>query len=518
MKKFIIGASFLLLSLLAVPGAAQTILPPVNLTAASTDCSVANSCFLVTPPPGWIVLSFQLTGTFSETIQVEGIGGDITGTTWTSVLASSAGAGTSATTISAVGSYSIVNTGFTAIRLRVSTYTSGTATATATLGRSAPSSSVSVSGSNPAAGSTGSAVPSSASYDAANISGTLTGLTAHAQGATSKAQDVCVTDSSGNCITSFGGGTEYTNGGAVASGSLIGKSIFGYDGTNVRAANTDSSGHFNVNFQQYTPNGDGGLPVHLINGGSGGTSLADRGAVTVGSTLATPASGLYESSPTTCTTGTACLAGLTVNRELKIALTAMTASIPAGSNTIGGVNFAQYTPNGDGGLPIHVVNGQATGADNSTNSTTKAPVLPCTASSTDPSWTTTNQVPCSVTLAGYQRALTSPAGGIPVIEAALSTTVQTVVASGPHVLTLVSCSNANQTATNFAYVQVFDVSGTVTLGSTAPNIFFYVGANSPGGSNQINATFTNAIKVAATTTATGSSAPATALDCTFIYR
>lgn len=181
------------------------------------------------------------------------------------------------------------------------------------------------------------------------------------------------------------------------------------------------------------------------------------------------------------------------------------------------VAFSQYTPNGDGGLPVHLINGSPTAADNSSNSINKVPVLPCTAATSDPLWTTGNQEPCSVTLAGYERVSMTPAGGTPVFQAALSTTVQTVV-SGAHVLTAVSCANANQTATNFAYVQIFDVSGTVTLGTTVPNQSYFVPANSPGGGTGLNVAFANAIKVAATTTASGSAAPATSLDCSFVYR
>jgi hypothetical protein len=76
-----------------------------------------------------------------------------------------------------------------------------------------------------------------------------------------------------------------------------------------------------------------------------------------------------------------------------------------------------------------------------------------------------------------------------------------------------------------AYVQVFDAAsaGAITLGSTVPTLSFGLPAASslPGGgnlewSNGIH--FANGIQVAATTTATGSSAPSTAVDCNFAFK
>lgn len=54
-----------------------------------------------------------------------------------------------------------------------------------------------------------------------------------------------VVDASGNQITSFGGGTQYTNGAAQATPT--GTVALGYDGANVRALSTDTSGNQNVN-------------------------------------------------------------------------------------------------------------------------------------------------------------------------------------------------------------------------------------------------------------------------------
>lgn len=103
----------------------------------------------------------------------------------------------------------------------------------------------------------------------------------------------------------------------------------------------------------------------------------------------------------------------------------------------------------------------------------------------------------------------------PILANALSTSVTTVVGSAARLMSYY-CSNPN---TSKEYVQFFDISGAVTLGTSVPKWSIAVPPND-GAANltRIDLNFANAIKVAATTTATGSSAPATALDCNFGYR
>ena len=102
------------------------------------------------------------------------------------------------------------------------------------------------------------------------------------------------------------------------------------------------------------------------------------------------------------------------------------------------------------------------------------------------------------------------------LQNALSTTVKTVKASASGSLYGVHCLT-----TVVSYIQIFDVatSGGVTLGTTTPNLSLGGPAN---GLIQHDWTapigFSNGIQVAATTTATGSSAPATAADCNFIFK
>lgn len=106
-------------------------------------------------------------------------------------------------------------------------------------------------------------------------------------------------------------------------------------------------------------------------------------------------------------------------------------------------------------------------------------------------------------------------GWTPKLLNALSTTVTTVKASSGK-LGFVGCFNPNSLV---AYMQVFDTSGTVTLGTTTPvlSLPIYPGTNPQVQDMGFGTNFANAIKVAATTTATGSTAPTTSLDCNAGY-
>lgn len=70
-----------------------------------------------------------------------------------------------------------------------------------------------------------------------------------------------------------------------------------------------------------------------------------------------------------------------------------------------------------------------------------------------------------------------------------------------------------------AYVQVFDANAAVTLGTTRPDVLIPIppssGANIEFGKG---VAFASGIRVAATTTASGSTAPGTGLDCTFFFK
>lgn len=110
-------------------------------------------------------------------------------------------------------------------------------------------------------------------------------------------------------------------------------------------------------------------------------------------------------------------------------------------------------------------------------------------------------------------------GWQPKLLAGLTTTVTSVKSSNAGQLGQLYCYNPNASA---AYIQVFDVAKAsgVTLGTTVPVASFGFAATT--GASVLNLTalgihFANGIQVAATTTATGLTAPSTALDCSAAY-
>lgn len=115
---------------------------------------------------------------------------------------------------------------------------------------------------------------------------------------------VAIVDGDGTQITSFGGGTQYTEGGTDAS--ITGTAILWEDTSDtlrpVSAAKP--------------------LPVEIVAGaGSGGTAAADDADFTAGTTSGTPVMGAYQSTPTAVTDGDMGIIGITANREVKVSVT-----------------------------------------------------------------------------------------------------------------------------------------------------------------------------------------------------
>lgn len=99
---------------------------------------------------------------------------------------------------------------------------------------------------------------------------------------------------------------------------------------------------------------------------------------------------------------------------------------------------------------------------------------------------------------------------IPKAAPALTNTA-VVLKPAAGVLQWVNCGNANAA---IEYVQVFDVAGTVTVGTT-PNTLALAIPPSTAVSLLLPAQTFNGIQVAATTTPGGSTAPGAALVCNF---
>lgn len=99
---------------------------------------------------------------------------------------------------------------------------------------------------------------------------------------------------------------------------------------------------------------------------------------------------------------------------------------------------------------------------------------------------------------------------------AMSTTVKAVKASAGQLYSY-HCYNPAAAAT---YIQIFNTaSGSVVLGTTTPVLSLGIPAGGAGNLEWPNGlAFSTAISAAATTTATGLTAPATAADCNFTYK
>jgi len=94
---------------------------------------------------------------------------------------------------------------------------------------------------------------------------TASDVTSTASGANHQAVDVIIYDTSGNAITSFGGGTQFADG--AARGTATGTLMMVDDGTNIQSASGDSTGKLNVNAIQSTAAAlSGAWPVKVTDG------------------------------------------------------------------------------------------------------------------------------------------------------------------------------------------------------------------------------------------------------------
>lgn len=113
-------------------------------------------------------------------------------------------------------------------------------------------------------------------------------------------------------------------------------------------------------------------------------------------------------------------------------------------------------------------------------------------------------------LASPEARAQSNSGGFPKAQNALSNTA-VVLKAGRGVLRTINCGNGNAAIT---FLQFWDTTSAVVVGTTAPTFVVPLPvSNAFGFPADLN--FQVGLKVAATTTATGGSAPSTALTCTF---
>ena len=201
---------------------------------------------------------------------------------------------------------------------------------------------------------------------------------------------VAIVDATGDQITSFGGGTQYTEGDTDTTITGTALMFESNTGTNTISAVSSSSplpvtlsepltddSSISIHAQgssgqvAVTATDDGYLKTHIMSaegnlkipvtvtsildddsdsimdnandalrvsivagGGTGGTASADDADFTATTTSGTPAMGVYESSPTSLTDGDMGIVGITAGRRLKTSATIDTA-LPAGTNAIG---------------------------------------------------------------------------------------------------------------------------------------------------------------------------------------
>lgn len=125
---------------------------------------------------------------------------------------------------------------------------------------------------------------------------------------------------------------------------------------------------------------------------------------------------------------------------------------------------------------------------------------------------------CIPTYNSTTGALNCHEGWTPKLLNGLTTTVTAVRTSNSGQIGTIYCYNPNASV---AYIQLFDVAtaAAVTLGTTVPVQSLGIpGTLSSGtGPAPVGIVFTNGLQVAVTTTATGSTAPGSAMDCDVTY-
>lgn len=172
--------------------------------------------------------SIAVSGTWSGTVNFEVVAGG--GTDPVTVdCATPAAPGTAVNNTTSGGVWVCPVAGMLAVQARLSDAPTGTVVVDI-VSSPAPGQTVAAAGGggggNDAASATGSSVPASASYNAVNVGGTLRGQTGTSVGS-HYAGAVQIMDGSGNAITSFGGGTQYTQDAALTVSTTVGTMAIG---------------------------------------------------------------------------------------------------------------------------------------------------------------------------------------------------------------------------------------------------------------------------------------------------
>jgi hypothetical protein len=154
---------------------------------------------------------------------------------------------------------------------------------------------------------------------------------------------VAIVDGSGDQITSFGGGTQYTEGATDAT--ITGTALLWEDGADTL-----------VTASAATP-----FPVEIVAGaGSGGTAAADDADFTPGTTSGTPAMGVYESAPSSVTDGDLGTVGITQTRALR---TAVEGTVTVASHAVTNAGTFVVQVNGDALTALQTLDNAISGSE-----------------------------------------------------------------------------------------------------------------------------------------------------------
>lgn len=122
------------------------------------------------------------------------------------------------------------------------------------------------------------------------------------------------------------------------------------------------------------------------------------------------------------------------------------------------------------------------------------------------SWLSNQHPAAAATAAPNTNAVYGP---FPKLALALTTT-PVVVKAAPGSLAWVACANGNA---GTVFIQAFNTTGSITLGTTTPT--FIIPVQAGVAMLPIPVSFGTGLKVAATTTASGMTAPGASINCTF---
>ena len=155
---------------------------------------------------------------------------------------------------------------------------------------------------------------------------------------------------------------------------------------------------------------------------------------------------------------------------------------------------------------------QLTGSTNNINNIAGTVSLPTGAATASNQSTANTSLATIATNTGSPVPLGTASGVTPIILNAMTNSAKAIKGSAGQ-LFMLQCGNTNSTE---VYVQIYNIaSGSVTVGTSTPTLSIPIAATGTGGFTLSlqGLQFGTAISAAATTTATGGTAPSTALDC-----